>query len=84
MTAYHRLLLLTTLGSALLTFCLLQMTAVNSSGFQQSVPQQKQSMPQPKATEYYASHHPHMMTLVWQPQYAYQKQPAPEHREIGI
>lgn len=67
MTTYHRLLLLTTLGSALLTFFMLQMGEVSTSANQQSPAKQMQSAPLPQATEYYALGHPRLMTLVWQP-----------------
>lgn len=67
MTTYHRLLLLTTLGSALLTFSMLQMGEFNTSVNQQMPPQQLQSAPLPQATEYYAMGQPRLMTLVWQP-----------------
>lgn len=67
MTTYHRLLLLTTLGSALLTFCLLHVGGINASANEQNPPQQLQSTPLPHATEYYALGQPRLMTLAWQP-----------------
>lgn len=67
MTTYNRLLLLTTLGSALLTFCLLQTGGINASANKQNPPQQLQSKPLPHATEYFALGQPRLMTLVWQP-----------------
>lgn len=79
MTTYHRLLLLTTLGSAVLTFCLLQTAAVNSSATQQNPPQQLQSTPLPQATEYYALGQPRLMTLVWQPCHGNVCQPGYAH-----
>lgn len=67
MTTYHRLLLLTTLGSALFTFCLLQTGGINTSANKQNPPQQLQSTPLSHATEYLALGQPRLMTLVWQP-----------------
>ncbi|MEX0615913.1 MAG: hypothetical protein WD177_08390 [Methylophaga sp.] len=67
MTTYHRLLLSTTLGSALLTFCVLQAGGVNTSVTKHNQPQQLQSAPQPQATEYYVTVQPRLMTLAWQP-----------------
>lgn len=68
MTTYHRLLLLTTLGSALLTFFMLQIGGeLNASANQEMPPQQLQSAPLPQATEYYAMGQPRLMTLAWQP-----------------
>ncbi len=67
MTTYHRLLLSTTLGSALLTFCVLQAGGLDTSANKHNQPQQLQSAPQPQATEYYATVQPRLMTLAWQP-----------------
>lgn len=67
MTTYHRLLLLTALGSALLTFIMFQFAAVNAVTTEQKTPQQLQTLPLPQATEFYAMNQPRMMTLVWQP-----------------
>lgn len=90
MSTYHRLLLLTTLGSALLTFCLLQAGGVNFSANKQNPSQQLQSQPQPLVTEYYAMAQPRIMTLAWQPCTAHAcepghgKIPARQSTEIGI
>ncbi|MDT8310233.1 MAG: hypothetical protein RQ732_02190 [Methylophaga sp.] len=67
MTTYHRLLLLTTLGSALLTFCVLQASGINASSNKHNQPQQLQSTPQSQATEYYTAGQPRLITLTWQP-----------------
>lgn len=90
MSTYHRLLLLTTLGSALLTFCLLQAGGVNFSANKQNPSQQLQSQPQPLVTEYYAMTQPGIMTLAWHPCAAntcepgHGKMPAHQPTEIGI
>ena len=93
MTTYHRLLLITALTSAFLTFCLLQTNAINASATIQKQPQQLQSAPQPKATEFYVINQPGMMTLAWQPcanqacqpQHAtYNRVPASQNNDIGI
>lgn len=93
MTTYHRLLFITALTSALLTFCLLQTNAINSSATIQKQPQQLQSIPQPQATEFYVTNQPGMMTLVWQPyaeqvcqpqSAAYYTTPVIHNNRIGI
>lgn len=93
MTTYHRLLLITALTSAFLTFCLLQTNAINSSATVQQQPQQLQSAPQPKVTEYYVMAQPGMMTLAWQPCTSHSCQPlhatynrsaASQNNDIGI
>lgn len=93
MTTYHRLLLLTTLGSGLLTFSLLQLGEMNAFAKEQNPPQQLQSAPLPQATEYYALSQPKMMTLAWQlcyenacqPQFAAHIKVTPRQQsEIGI
>ncbi len=92
MTTYHSLLLITALTSAFLTFCLLQTNAINSSATVQQQPQQLQSAPQPKVTEYYVMNQPGMMTLVWQPctnqgcqpLHAAYSQAAFQNNDIGI
>ncbi|MEX1199163.1 MAG: hypothetical protein WEB02_00085 [Methylophaga sp.] len=93
MTTYHRLLLLTTLGSALLTFFVLQAGGINASANKHNQSQQLQSAPQPQATEYYVTVQPRLMTLVWQPCaenacqprfVAYIKAASRQQSEVGI
>jgi len=85
MTTYHRLLLLTTLGSALLTFSVLQAGGLNTYATKHNQPQQLQSMPLPQATEYYVASQPRLMTLVWQPQFvAHSNTASRQQSEVGI
>lgn len=93
MTTYHRLLLITALTSAFLTFCLLQINAISSPATVHQQPQQLQSAPQPKVTEYYVMTQPGMMTLAWQPctsqacqplHAAYNRKAASQNNDIGI
>lgn len=93
MTTYHRLLFTTALTSAFLTFCLLQTNVINFSATVQQQPQQLQSAPQPKATEYYVMNQPGMMTLAWQPcvnqacqplHAVYSQAPISQNNDIGI
>jgi hypothetical protein len=92
MITYHRLLLITTFGSALVTFGMLQLNATIPSAVEAVPSQQMQSAPSPSVTEYYVMG-PRLMTLAWQPcadnaclpqTTSHRTYPAEKHQAIGI